>query len=217
MKIAILGGTGHFGKGLSFRWSKNHEIIIGSREERKATQAADSFNAELRKFSIKRSIVGMENRQAVQQAEIIVLSLQFDHLLPLLKEMRPLFDSKIVFSPVVPLVKKEIFQFAPPPEGSAALAIRNLLPGSCRLIAALHTVPAAEMKDLGKKLEGDVVVCGDDRESKILVKKLVEEIEELRVLDGGPLEVSKMVEPITPLILNLKLFGLKRDLTIKFI
>jgi hypothetical protein len=49
------------------------------------------------------------------------------------------------------------------------------------------------------------------------IKELVEEIEELRVLDGGPLEVSKMVEPITPFILNRKLFGLKRDLTIKFI
>jgi len=61
------------------------------------------------------------------------------------------------------------------------------------------------------------VVCGDDRESKTLVKKLVEEIENLRALDAGPLEVSKMVEPITPLILNLKLFGSKKDLTIKFI
>jgi len=217
LKIAILGGTGNFGKGLSYRWSKNHDVIIGSREEKKAIRTADSFNDELRKFSIKRPIVGMDNRQAIQQAEIIVLSLRFDPLLLLLKEMRPLFDSKVVFSPVVPIIKKEIFQFAAPPEGSAALAIRNLLPGSCRLIAALHTVPAAGMKDLGKKLEGDVVVCGDDRESKILVKKLVEEIEDLRALDGGPLEVSKMVEPITPLLLNLKLFGFKRDLTIKFI
>jgi NADPH-dependent F420 reductase len=217
LKIAILGGTGNFGKGLSFRWSRSHEIVIGSREESKAIQTANSFNAELKKFRIKRPIVGMDNREAIRQGEIIVLSLQFDHLPPLLKEMKPLLDSKIVFSPVVPLAKEEIFQFAPPPEGSAALAIRNLLPGSCRLIAALHTIPAARMKDLDKKLEGDVVVCGDDRESKILVKKLVEEIEELRVLDGGPLEVSKMVESITPLILNLKLFGLKRDLTIKFI
>jgi hypothetical protein len=31
----------------------------------------------------------------------------------------------------------------------------------------------------------------------------------LKVLNAGPLEVSKMVEPITPLILNVKLFGLK--------
>jgi NADPH-dependent F420 reductase len=131
--------------------------------------------------------------------------------------MRSLFDTQIVFSPVVPMIKKEIFQYVPPPEGSAALAIRTLLPGSCHVVAALHTVPAAGMKDLNKKLEGDVVVCGDNRESKILIKQLVEEIENLRALDGGPLETSKMVEPITPLLLNLKLFGLKRDLTIKFI
>jgi NADPH-dependent F420 reductase len=217
LKIAILGGTGRFGKGLSYRWSKNHEVIIGSREERKAIQTAASYNAELSQFSIKKPIDGMSHRQAIQRAEIIVLSLPFDHLVPLLKEMRSLFDTQIVFSPVVPMIKKEIFQYVPPPEGSAALAIRTLLPGSCHVVAALHTVPAAGMKDLNKKLEGDVVVCGDDRESKILIKQLVEEIENLRALDGGPLETSKMVEPITPLLLNLKLFGLKRDLTIKFI
>jgi NADPH-dependent F420 reductase len=217
LKIAILGGSGRFGKGLCFRWSKNHEIIIGSRDENKALQTAGSFTAELERFSIDKPIIGMGNQDAVQKAQIIVLSLPFDHLLPLLKKMKPFFDSKIVFSPVVPMIKKEVFQFAPPPEGSAALAIRSVLPASCRMVAALHTIPAARMKDLGKKLEGDVIVCGDDSESKILMKELVEEIEDLRFLDGGPLEVSKMVEPITPLILNLKLFGLKKDLAIKFI
>lgn len=205
------------GKGLSYRWAKNHDVIIGSREESKAIRAAEFFNGELGKFSIHRPIVGMDNRQAIQRAEIIVLSLPFDPLVPLLRETGSLFDSKIVFSPVVPMIKKEIFQFVPPAEGSAALALRNLLPGSCRFIAGLHTVPAAGMKDLDKKLEGDVVVCGDERESKILIQKLVEEIENLRALDAGPLEASKMVEPITPLLLNLKIFGLKRDLTIKFI
>jgi hypothetical protein len=217
VKIAILGGSGRFGKGLCFRWSKNHEIMIGSRDENKALQTAGSFAAELQKFSIEKPIVGMNNRDAVQKAEIIVLSLPFDHLLPLIKEMKPFFDSKIVFSPVVPMMKKEVFQFSPPPEGSAALAIRSALPASCRLVAALHTIPAARMRDLSKKLEGDVVVCGDDQESKMLIKKMIEEMEDLRFLDGGPLEVSKMVEPITPLILNLKLFGAKKDLAIKFV
>jgi NADPH-dependent F420 reductase len=217
VKIGILGGSGRFGKGLCFRWSKNHEIMIGSRDENKALQTAGSFTAELKKFSIENFIVGMSNRDAVQKAEIIVLSLPFDPLLLLIKEMKPFFESKIVFSPVVPMMKKEIFQFSPPSEGSAALAIRNVLPESCRLVAALHTIPAARMKDLSKKLEGDVVVCGDDPESKMLIKKLIEEIEDLRFLDGGPLEVSKMVEPITPLILNLKLFGAKNDLAIRFV
>ena len=217
MKIAILGGTGHFGKGLSFRWSRNHEVIIGSREESKAAQKAELFNAELSKFSARNPIVGMSNQKAVQQAQMIVLSLRFNHLLPWLKEMRPLFHSQIILSPVVPLIKKDIFEYVPPPEGSAALAIRSLLPGSCQVIAALHTVPAADMSDLNKKIEGDVVGCGDDGESKKLVKTLIEEIESLRFLYGGPLEVSKMVEPLTSLILNLKLFDLKKDLTIKFL
>ncbi len=73
------------------------------------------------------------------------------------------------------------------------------------------------MSEPAKKIEANVVVCGDEGESKSLIQKLVGEIENLWVLNGGPLEVSKLFEPITPLILNLKLLGLKRELTIIFI
>ena len=41
MKIAILGGTGSLGKGLSSRWIKaGHDLIIGSRDLSKAQEVA---------------------------------------------------------------------------------------------------------------------------------------------------------------------------------
>jgi 8-hydroxy-5-deazaflavin:NADPH oxidoreductase len=217
LKIAILGGTGHFGKALALRWAKNHEVVIGSREEVKAAQIAQALNEELRKVSILKPIGGLANLEALGKADIVVLALRFNPLLSFLQGWKDHFASKIVISPVVPLAKKDFFRYLTPPEGSAALAIRRLLPDSCQVISALHTVPAAELQDLGKKVEGDVIVCGEAGEAKETVKKLVGEIEDLRVLDGGPLEVSSMVESMVPLILNLKHFGLHRDLTIKFI
>ena len=66
-------------------------------------------------------------------------------------------------------------------------------------------------------LEGDVPICGDNREAKETVISLIREIERLNPIDAGPLEVSKLVEPIVPLILNIKQYSLKRDTSIKFI
>jgi 8-hydroxy-5-deazaflavin:NADPH oxidoreductase len=217
MKISIVGGTGHYGKGLAFRWSKNHQIMIGSREEAKARQAADQFNAELAPFAIPNRVKGASNIEAVKFGDVVVLAIRFPHLYPVLNETKAHFVSKIVLSPVVPLIKKEYFRYPAPPEGSAALATRALLPSSVKIVAAMHTIPAAELCDLHHQLQGDAVYCGDEDESKKIVRGLIQEIEELRPLDAGPLDVSKMVEPIVPLILNIKLFDLKKDLTVKFI
>lgn len=217
MKIGILGGTGQFGQGLALRWAKTHEILIGSRDPAKAIQTAQHLNDEKLNFSGGKPIVGLPHREAVKGAEVIVLALRFPHVMTLLETLRSDFTSTVILSPVVPLVKKNFFQYAAPPEGSAALAIRNLLPDSCKVVAALHTIPAVDLRNWNQKIEGDVVVCGDEERSKRLVQSLIEEILDLRALDGGPLEVSKQVEPITPLILNLKQFSLKKDLKIKFI
>jgi NADPH-dependent F420 reductase len=215
MRIGIVGGTGHLGKGLAFRWSREHEIILGSRDAAKAGQTAEQINRDLMTSRFM-PVVGTVNESAVTRAEIVVLSLRFDHLVSFLQRTSPLFESKIVFSPVVPLIKKEIFRYSPPPEGSAALAIRGLLPGNCRVVAGMHTVPAADLAS-AQVLEGDVILCGDSGEAKGSLRGLIEEIKNLRVLDGGPLQASALIESITPLILNLKQFALKKDLQIKFV
>ncbi len=216
MKIGIVGATGSFGQGLAFRWVRNHQIYIGSRSREKGEQRAKDYQLELKNYGIDAKIEGTSNRDAVAIGEVIVLSVKFEHLMPLIEDAFDEFRNKIVISPIVSLKKEQCFQYVPPPEGSAALLLQRVLPNSA-VISALHTIPADRLQRPDLILEGDVPVCGDNREAKETVIALVREIEQLNPIDAGPLEVSKLVEPIVPLILNIKKYGLKQNASIKFV
>jgi NADPH-dependent F420 reductase len=216
MKISILGATGSFGKGLAYRWAEQHTIYIGSRSAEKGAQRAQEYKLELGNSGIDGNITGTSNEDAVASGEVIVLSVQYAHLAPLISELSRSFQNKIVISPITSLAKQSSFQYIPPPEGSVALSIQKMLP-NCPVVAALHTIPAHKLQKTDMVLESDVPVCGDSTEAKEMVIGLIREIEHLNPIDAGPLEVSKMVEPIVPLLLNLKQYSLKRNTSVKFI
>lgn len=216
MRIGIVGATGNLGKGLAYRWTKKHTVYIGSRSPEKGEQKAKDYQLELQKYGIEARLVGTSNHDAITSGDVVVLSVQFEHLMPLISDFGKQFRNKIVISPIVSLKKEQCFQYAPPLEGSVALLLQKMLTDSS-IVAALHTIPANRLQRLDMILEGDVPVCGDSREAKEIVISLIQEIEQLNPLDAGPLEVSKMVEPIVPLILNLKQYSLKRNASIKFV
>ncbi len=216
MKIGLVGATGSFGKGLTYRWAKKHTIYIGSRSPERGEQKAKDYWLELQKYGIDARIVGTSNHDAITSGDIIVLSVKFEHLMPLIADSGNQFYNKIVISPIVSLKKEQCFQYVPPSEGSVALLIQKMLPNAT-IISALHTIPANRLQRPDMVLEGDVPICGDNREAKETVISLIREIERLNPIDAGPLEVSKLVEPIVPLILNIKQYSLKRDTSIKFI
>jgi len=205
MKIGILGGSGHLGKGLVYRWAKNHEILIGSRSLEKAKKMAKEYSDELTKaYGSKIEIKGYINKKAVKESDIVVLSVPFDGLTALLENFGEDLKGKIVISPIVPMSYTDgVFRYTPPKEGSAALFLQKSIPKSAKVIAAFHNVPAKKLSKLDKVLEYDVIVCGDDKKAKDLVFELIREIKNLRPLDGGGLENASLVEPITPLLLNL--------------
>ena|GEM_PF-5953877 len=43
MKIGLIGRTGGMGEGFALRWAFRHDVIIGSREAQKATEAAKIY------------------------------------------------------------------------------------------------------------------------------------------------------------------------------
>ena len=216
MNIGIVGATGSFGKGLACRWAKNHTVYIGSRSREKGEQKALEYQPELQKLGMRGTLIGVSNQEAIANGEVLVLAIHFEHLQPILDESRAFFENKIVISPIVALEKKESFQYVPPLEGSVALLLQKLLPHSA-VVSALHTVPSNRLSKLDRAIEGDVPVCGNSPEAKETVSGLIREIEYLNPIDAGPLDVSRMIEPIVPLILNLKQYSLKKNTCIKFI
>src|SRR3989304_1918289 len=129
MKIALLGGTGDIAEGLVLRWSKvGHKIFIGSRSDEKGKGIASEYRDILSKLGINSSIEGMVNAEAALAAEIIVISLPFEHATSTIRQIQSSFTNQIVISPVVPMVKKgKVFVYSPPPLGSAALEIKEAL------------------------------------------------------------------------------------------
>jgi NADPH-dependent F420 reductase len=106
--------------------------------------------------------------------------------------------------------------YTPPPEGSAALRVKRLLPPGTRVCSAFNTVAANKWKVFSEELDLAVPVCGDDPVAKAVVLDLVRSIPGVKGYDAGPLAASFMVECLTPLLLNIARFNKMKDVGVQF-
>ena len=218
MKISLLGGTGDIAEGLVLRWSQSgHEIFIGSRSEEKAQGIAKGYIEKLNALGIDPKIHGMPNAEAAKNSEVIIISIPPEYAAATVEACKDSITNQIVVTPVVSMKKEgKTFLFNPPPQGSSAKQINEILPESASLVSAYHNLPAKELARIDEELDYDVVICGDDEKAKEVITKLTEEMKSLKVLDAGPLEVSSMIEAITPLIVSLNVRH-KKHYSIKFV
>src|SRR3989442_6744839 len=138
MLIGILGGTGKEGAGLALRWGEaGHEIIIGSRDADRARAKAEELGAR-----VEVKLTGASNRDAATRAEIVVLTLPANGLTATLGDLKEACRGKVVISTVVPLTFGGGRLFTPPPQGSSAEEVHELLGAEARVVAAFHHNPA---------------------------------------------------------------------------
>jgi hypothetical protein len=71
--------------------------------------------------------------------------------------------------------------------------------------SSLHTLSATTLEDLDHSLDQDTLVCGDSAAHKQLVTEVLERIDGLRVFDAGRLEMSRLVEGLTPLLIGINI------------
>jgi NADPH-dependent F420 reductase len=90
-----------------------------------------------------------------------------------------------------------------PWHGSAAEQARALLTEGARLVAAFHSVGAELLTDHPHRVDGDVLVCGDDDDAKIRIGALVERIPGMRWVDCGPLSMARILEPVTAVLISV--------------
>ncbi|HDQ06784.1 MAG TPA: NADPH-dependent F420 reductase [Candidatus Bathyarchaeota archaeon] len=214
MRIGIIGGTGHMGRGLALRWAKNHDVMLGSRSSDKAPKTAKELTKVARGFYQNRmqgSIKGALNSTAIKESEVVVVALPDAATCPCISEFRECFNPKqIVVSTVVPMKKRDKFYVYTPisvegaakDEGESAAELIQELVKPTPVVSTLHTVPAAYLNDLDAVLNIDVFIASDNDSASNKVAKLICEIPNFRPLKAGPLQNSRLIEAITPLLLN---------------
>lgn len=197
--IAVLGGTGKEGSGLAMRWALHgYRVIIGSRDAEKAKARASELNEKIGGDYI----VGMENREAAAQANLVVLSVPYQAHKDTLEGVRDLLAGKTVIDVTVPLQPPKVRTVFVPEGKSAALEAKAILGDSVKLVSAFQNVSSEKMGDPNQEVQCDVLVTGDDEDAKNDVIKLVEAAG-LRGYDAGPLANSVAAEMLTPVLLYL--------------
>jgi len=203
-KIGIIGGTGPEGSGLAARWAAAGEhIVIGSRDANRAAETANLLRARLGSTT---GIDGAENVSAVEQCEIVVLTVPFSAHAPLLKQLKPHWKpGQILIDTTVPLaaaVGGAPSRMLSVWQGSAAQQTRELVPASVAVAAAFHNLSAELLAKEGP-IDCDILVCSDDEEAKRIASELAAKIPGVRALNGGKLENARIVESITALLIGL--------------
>src|SRR6266542_467171 len=163
MRLGILGGTGKEGAGLAQRWARGgHDVIIGSRDAERARAKA----AELSALAGNAPIAGMSNLDAAAAAAVIVLTLPAGGLAATLVPLKDACRGKVVISTVVPLTFGGGRLFTPPPQGSSAEEVQELLGAEARVVAAFHHIAAHELSATEHAIECDLLLCGVAAEAK---------------------------------------------------
>ena len=78
-----------------------------------------------------------------------------------------------------------------------------MVPEGVTVVAALHTVGAPTLADPEAEIDEDVPICGDRKADKARVARLIELIPGLRAVNAGPLEMARIVEQLTPLLISV--------------
>ncbi len=202
--VAIIGASGALGFGLSVRFSRaGVPVVIGSRDAGRAAEAAERTRDAIPGATCS----GAENGEAARAAQVVILSVPFrSHSETLTNLKDALTPGQLLIDATVPLaaaVSGKATRMLGVWQGSAAQQAAEMVPDGVRVASALHTVSAASLTDLEHPLEQDVLVCGDKRADKIEAARLIERIDGLRCVDAGRLEMSRITESLTALLIGV--------------
>jgi NADPH-dependent F420 reductase len=151
----------------------------------------------------------MSNEDAATQAPIVFLTVPFrnqseymTNLKHVLTEGQTLVDCSV---PLAAAISGKATRTIGVWQGSAAEQAQEMAPKGVTVVSALHTVSASNLEDLDATLGEDVPVCGDRKADKAPVAQLISRIEGLRPVNAGPLETSRIVEQLTPLLISINI------------
>jgi 8-hydroxy-5-deazaflavin:NADPH oxidoreductase len=193
MKVAILGGTGSFGRALAGRLAAlgEDDVVIGSRDAARAQETAVEIGGD--------RVSGAANEEAVAGADLAVLAVKADGALETARTIAgALGDTPLLSVASAIEFHKGAGMFPDPEARSLAERVQDVV--RAPVVAGLHSVAAA---NLAEAPDEDALVCGDDPAAKELALELAGKLVSGRALDAGPLASARALEGLTAVIVNL--------------
>jgi 8-hydroxy-5-deazaflavin:NADPH oxidoreductase len=204
MNIAVIGGTGEEGFGLTLRLGRaGRHVIIGSRSDEKGAASAE----KARELLGGGAIDGTTNQAAAERADVVFVTVPYAGMAEIYRSIKDVVASGTIVvdctSPLATAVGGRAWQVVRPWHGSAAEQAKALLDPGVRMVAAFHTVPGEQLQDLSRPMDSDVFVCGRDAGAKATVGELIEAIPNLRWVDAGDLSMARIAETMTALLISV--------------
>jgi len=190
MKVAIVGGTGAFGRALATRLRVlGIDVAIGSRDAKRGWERGVELGVE-----------GGSNEQVVRRADLVVLAVKSDAALRTAKEL----DRELGSTPVLCVASDLRFtdKGVLPGRESFSLAEEVAAAIEAPVASGLQSLAAVELS--GSELpDQDALICGDDPRAKEPSLELAAQLVAGRAIDAGPLANSRALEGMTAVILNV--------------
>jgi hypothetical protein len=200
MRVAIVGGTGAFGRALARRLRLlGHDVAVGSRDAQRGRERAIELGVE-----------GGANEDVVRGVDLVVLATRSNAALDTARELADAIGETPVLSVASDLAFTDLGVL--PGRDGPALAeeladiVRGPVASGLQSLSAAH-LTAPELPD------EDALVCGDDVRAKELGLELAAGLVAGRAIDAGPLANSRALEAMTAVILNVnREFGITAGL-----
>jgi NADPH-dependent F420 reductase len=190
MKVAIVGGTGAFGRALARKLQGlGHQVSIGSRDPQRGRERA-----------IELGVNGGANDDVVRGVDLVVLATKSNAALNTARELADAIGETPVLCVASDLAFTDAGVLPGRDQRSLAEELSEIVHGpvasGLQSLSASH-LGAAELPD------EDALICGDDPRAKELAFELASELVGGRAIDVGPLENSRALEAMTAVILNV--------------
>lgn len=199
--LAIIGGTGKEGNALATRFAlAGVRVLIGSRDALKAQNAAE----ELNKRTGKSTVEGYTNREAAAKADVILLSVPYAGMLPILQDLRDAAQYKIVINIASSLDPERKSRAKIPAAGSVTAEVQQFFGDAVKVVAAFQNISPEKLEALDQKIDSDVLVCGGDKDARATVIELIHKIG-ADAYDAGVLANAVAVEALTAILIAVNI------------
>ncbi len=201
LSLAVIGGTGSEGSAIAARFAKaGVRVLIGSRDAMKAQNTANIINT---KFGSK-NVEGYSNRDAATKADVVLLSIPYDGMKPILEDLKTAVQGKIVINIASSLDPERKSRAKLNPKGSITAEVQEFFGEGTKVVAAFQNISPEQLEKFDSKIETDVLVCGGDKEAREAVVAMIRKTG-IEAFDAGVLANAVVVETMTAVLIYINI------------